>query len=65
MLLKKLIIILRDNKIVIISKSNYFNEIKKFVNKNKNLKNINFNNKKLNNFINQLNDQLKIVFSQI
>jgi hypothetical protein len=50
MLLKKLIIILRDNKIVIISKSNYFNEIKKFVNKNKNLKNINFNNKKLDNF---------------
>ena len=44
MLLEKLIIILRGNKIVIILNSNYFNEIKKFVNKNKNLKNINFNN---------------------
>ena len=50
MLLEKLIIILRGNKIVIISNSNYFNEIKKFVNKNTNLKNINFNNKKLDNF---------------
>ena len=39
---KKLMIILKDNDTIIVSNSNYVNEIKNFVNKNTNSKNINF-----------------------